>query len=315
MDYTAQLIGAAHAFHWTLEFPDIIAAGGFDVVVGNPPYVRHELLSDKLKRVLKLSYSTFDGIADLYVYFWEQGLRLLRPGGWLSYIVTNKWLKAGYAEVLRNHLATKSNIGFIADFGHAKHFFPDADVFPSIVAVQKPLPSQVAPVTTRVCIIPSDAVPEKGLSAAIAAGSYSLPRAHFTKESWTLEPPDVVALLSKIGTNGVPLGDLPGVRPYRGVLTGLNDAFLINSPTRNRLIEEDPKCTEIIKPYMRGQDIARWFSPWNGLWMIFARRGIDIDRYPSVKLCLENFRKSLEPKPSGWIPPKSRRRLAGPKRR
>src|SRR5215207_7030258 len=106
-------------------------------------------------------------MADLHVYFYEQGLRLLRPGGRLSYVATNKWLKAGYAEGLRNLFTTEGQVEFVADFGHAKHFFPDADVFPSVVVVRKPRQGETAPAETRVCVIPRDAVPEKGLSAAV----------------------------------------------------------------------------------------------------------------------------------------------------
>ena len=116
-------------------------------------------------------------MADLYVYFFEQGLRLLRPGGRLSYVVTNKWLRAGYAEALRGLFATEGQVEFVADFGHAKHFFPDADVFPSIVVLRKPLPGEDAMGDAQICVIPRDAVPEKGLSAAVAAATYPLPRA------------------------------------------------------------------------------------------------------------------------------------------
>jgi methylase of polypeptide subunit release factors len=104
--------------------------GGFDAVIGNPPYVRQELLGDETKRALKADYAAFDGMADLYIYFYEQGLRLLRPGGRMSYVVTNKWLKAGYAEALRNLFATKGQVEFVADFGHAKHFIPRRRRFP-----------------------------------------------------------------------------------------------------------------------------------------------------------------------------------------
>ena len=76
-------------------------------MIGNPPYVRQELLGDEVKRALKADYAAFDGMADLYVYFYEQGLRLLRPGGRHGYVVTNKWLKAGYAEGLRDLFAGK----------------------------------------------------------------------------------------------------------------------------------------------------------------------------------------------------------------
>src|SRR5947207_750202 len=139
----ARALAAQHHFlHWEIRFPNVWSnllsatpQGGFDAVIGNPPYIRQELLGDDLKRVLENSYAAFDGMADLYVYFYEQGIRLLRPGGRLSYVVTNKWLKAGYAEALREFFATKAYVEFVADFGHAKHFFPDADVFPSVVVV------------------------------------------------------------------------------------------------------------------------------------------------------------------------------------
>jgi hypothetical protein len=306
----ARARAARHGFfHWEIGFPNVWSnllsaepRGGFDAVIGNPPYVRQELLGEEVKRALKANYAAFDGMADLYVYFYEQGLRLLRPGGRLSYVVTNKWLKAGYAEALRDLFARKAQVEFVADFGHARHFFPDADVFPSVIVVRKPVRGEAAPTDTQVCVIPRDAVPEKGLSAAVAAATYPLPRAHFTKESWTLEPPEVVALLDKIRRNGVPLAEFAGVKPYRGVLTGFNEAFLIDTTARDQLVRDDPGCADIIKPYLRGQDIERWHAPWNGLWMIFARRGIDIDRYPSVKRHLERFRMQLEPKPSGWKP-------------
>jgi hypothetical protein len=220
----------------------------------------------------------------------------------LSYVVTNKWLKAGYAEALRDLFASKAQVEFIADFGHAKHFFPDADVFPSVIVLRKPVQGETAPVDTQVCVIPRDAVPEKGLSAAVTAATYALPRAFFSKESWTLEPPDVMALINKVKNSGVPLAEYAGVKPYRGVLTGLNEAFLIDTPTRDKLVAQDPGCADIIKPYLRGQDIERWHAPWSGSWMIFARRGIDIDRYPSVKTHLERFRVQLEPKPLDWKP-------------
>ena len=170
-----QLVDEAHGravrhrfFNWEIAFPNVWAnllsatpRGGFDAVIGNPPYVRQELLGDEIKRGLKSGYAAYDGMADLYVYFYEQALRLLRPGGRLGYVVTNKWLRAGYAEALRELFATSGRIEFVADFGHAKHFFPDADVFPSIVVVRKPLPDEDATNATRVCVIPRDAVPEK----------------------------------------------------------------------------------------------------------------------------------------------------------
>lgn len=296
-------------FHWEIGFPsvwsDLTSAaprGGFDAVIGNPPYVRQEELSAEEKRGFKAGYSTFAGMADLFVYFYEQGLRLLKPGGRMSYVVTNKWLKAGYAEELRGHFAEKAWLDFIADFGHAKHFFPDADVFPSVIVVRRPDAKLDEPETSDVCVIPRDEVPQKGLEAAVEAATFPLPRLTFTREAWVLEPKPVMDLLDKIRRNGVPLADFAGVKPLYGIKTGLNEAFLIDSAKRDELVRADPKSAEIIKPYLRGQDIERWEARWNGLWMIFARRGIEIESYPAIKRYLEGFRTQLEPKPDDWVP-------------
>lgn len=302
------LVRAEKFQNWQVAYPGVWTQwesgdlhGGFHAVVGNPPYVRQELIKPYKAQLKRGFPDTYDGSADLYVYFYDQGLKLLKPGGRLSYVVTNKWMRAGYAEGLRGVFADKAWVEFVADFGHAKKFFPDADVFPSVIVVRKPI-SGAAPSETQVCVISRDDVPEKALDEAVTKATYPLPRAHFTKEGWTLEPPDVMALLAKIKRAGVPLTEYAGAKPYRGILTGFNEAFLIDTLTRDKLIAEDPKAAEIIKPYLRGQDVQRWRPNWRGLWMIFARRGIDIDSYPSIKHHLTKFREQLAPKPNNWEP-------------
>ena len=99
--------------------------------------------------------------------------------------------------------------------------------------------------------------------------------------------------------------EFAGVKPYYGIKTGLNEAFLIDTPTRDALVKSDPSSAEIIKPYLRGQDIHRWVPEWAGLWMIFARRGIDIESYPAILRHLEKYREQLEPKPGDSVVPKS----------
>lgn len=306
--------------NWQVSFPGVWKQwesrelhGGFHAVIGNPPYVRHELLG-ATKPALKRAFSAYDGYADLYIYFYEQGLKLLAPRGRLSYVVTNKWLRAGYAEQLRELFATKAWVEFVADFGHAKKFFPDADVFPSVIVVRKPSPTVPAPTQTTVCAIPRDDVPEKHLDEAVAHASYPLPRGHFTKDNWIIEPPAVVALFNKIRATGIPLAEKVGTAPMYGVKTGFNQAFLIDTPTRDRLVAEHASADEIIKPYLRGQDVARWQSADNGLWMIFARRGIDIDAYPSVKRHLEAYRTRLEPRPDDWKPSRPGEKWSGRKK-
>ena len=105
---------------------------------------------------------------------------------------------------------------------------------------------------------PRDDVPEKGLDAAVAKATYALPRIHFTKENWTLEPPAVVALLDEIKSAGIRLKDYVGGEPFYGIKTGLDEVFLINTAKRDQLLTEDPSLSALIRPYLRGQDIDRW---------------------------------------------------------
>ncbi len=267
---------AGRFLHWEIAFPGVWSnvtsagrAGGFDAVIGNPPYVRQEEIS-AMKPALKKAYASFAGMADLYVYFYEQGLKLLRPGGRMGYVVTNKWLKAGYAEGLRRLFAEEAWVEFLADFGHAKRFFPDADVFPSVIVVRKPNEAP-PPEDFDLVVIPRDDVPRSGLAEVVQRDGYRARRNQLTPDPWTLEPPDVAALMAKIKANGVPLAEFAGVKPLYGVKTGFNEAFLIDTPTKERLIREDPRAAEIIKPYLRGEDVGRWIPAWAGLWMIVMK--------------------------------------------
>jgi len=267
-------------FNWEIAFPGVWAelssnarTGGFDAVIGNPPYVRQEEIS-AIKPALAKSFSTYAGTADLYVYFYEQGIKLLRPGGRMGYVVTNKWLKTGYAEELRRLFAEDVWIEFLADFGHAKHLFPDADVMPCVISVRKPL-GYVVPEEFDLAVIPRDEVPREGLALAVDAATYRASRSDLTAEPWVLEPPDVAALLRKIRERGVLLSEYAGVNPLYGIKTGLNEAFLIDTPTRDQLVRDDPAAADIIKPYLRGQDIGRWSPEWAGLWMIVMKSSSD----------------------------------------
>lgn len=211
------------AFDWPARFPEVFAAGGFDVVVGNPPYVRQEWIKE-IKPHLQQHYKAYDGTADLFVYFYELGLNLLKPGGRLGYIVTNKWLKAGYGGPLRKLYGEAAWVEQVADFGHAKQIFPDADVFPCILVARKPT-ADPPPAEARVCVIPREQLRIDDLSRQIQAEGFSIPRERLGAEAWNLEPPAVAALMAKLRANGVPLKEFAGVSPFRGVVTGYNDAF------------------------------------------------------------------------------------------
>lgn len=297
------------AFDWQIAFPEVFEQGGFDVVIGNPPYVRQELLSD-FKPYLESAYGAYHGMADLYVYFYELGINVLKPGGLLSFIVTNKWMKAGYGEPLRRFFSEHAWVESVVDFGHAKQIFEDADVFPSILVARKPTKAP-KPKKARLCAIPREQLRIDDLTRQIETEGVELPLAQLGADSWQLEPAGVAKLMAKIRDNGVPLLEFAGVKPYRGVVTGCNEAFVIDTQTRDRLVGEDPGCAAIIKPFLRGQDVDRWVPVSQDLWMIFARRGIAIDHYPSVKAHLSGFREQLEPKPKAWRGDSWRGRKAG----
>ena len=127
---------------------------------------------------------------------------------------------------------------------------------------------------------------------------FTLSPAELKIEGWTLEKPEILALVDKLRKAGKPLGEYVQGRFYRGILTGLNEAFVIDEDTKKKLIAEDPRSSELIKPWLRGRDIKKWKAEWAGLFIIFTRRGTNIEKYPAIKKHLLQFRKDLEPKKS-----------------
>ncbi len=289
LDEASALAESWRFFHWELAFPEVFfdrhgeslgEAAGFTAVLGNPPYIRQEGLGD-IKHYFASAYpETYSGVADIYVYFYQRGYELLQAGGRMSYIVTNKWLRAGYGEGLRRYFADTGAVEELIDFGHAP-IFEDADVFPCILWLERPIDPDnaaghgdaAADGTTRITDFPRKALDRdhpttESITDYVAAHAYPVPRSRFGAEPWNLEPQPIVDLMDKIRRKGIPLAEFAGVKPYRGVLTGYNQAFLIDTPTRDRLVREDSRSAEVIKPYLRGQDIKRWSPEWAGLWMI-----------------------------------------------
>jgi type I restriction-modification system DNA methylase subunit len=254
---------------WKKRFPAALADGGFDVVIGNPPYVRQEWIA-KDKPFLEKHYRAYDGVADLYVYFYELGMKLLKPGGRLGFVVTNKWMRAGYGEPLRNFFGKSAWVEQVVDFGHAKQIFPDADVFPSILVARKPT-NVPSPASARVCAIPREQLRMDDLSRQIKSEGYDVPRDRWGAEPWSLEPPGVATLMEKIGRTGLPMSEYAGSRPAFGIKTGFNRAFLIDAQQRDSILKIDHACSSIMKPYLRGQDIDRWLPDWKGLWIILMK--------------------------------------------
>jgi len=311
-------------FHWEIEFPEIffepsgatgqfvqhkdeITAGsaGFDAVVGNPPYVRQETIKP-LKAYLQENYETFDSTNDLYVYFQEREIRLLRADARMGMIVANKWMRAGYGVGIRGFLQRTACPLDLVDFGHSP-IFPDADTFPCILIAgrrTKPIASQDVAGSgevMHVCAVPRDDWDEHmNLLGYATTKRHSLPTNLLRDENWSIERPLLQGLMEKIRKSGVQLKDFIGSSPLYGIKTGLNDAFCLDAETRERLIREDSRSAEIIKPLVRGRDIGRWRARESNTFLIFARRGIDIEKYPAVKRHLSGFRAQLEPRPANW---------------
>ncbi|HQL95602.1 MAG TPA: Eco57I restriction-modification methylase domain-containing protein, partial [Candidatus Hydrogenedentes bacterium] len=237
---------------WMFQVTD-----GFDIVIGNPPYVRQEKIKH-LKDALKADYECYTGTADLYVYFYERAVSLLRPGGVLSFITSNKWYRAKYGEKLRPWMVQNTVLRRILDFGDEDVF--TAVAYPTIVIAQR-RPAPVAKPPGDETVLAYTWTPGAEIAefpALFAAGAFPVPQAALDPRGWQLEPPAKRGLLERIRAAGTPLGEYVNGRFYRGILTGLNAAFVIDGPTRARLIAEDPKSEEIIKPFLRGRDVKRW---------------------------------------------------------
>jgi len=252
---------------WRVAFAEVFKNGGFDIALENPPYVRQELFKDAKPTLRRNFPQVYVSTADLYVYFFARTQQILRPGGTACVISSNKWLKAGYGEPLRRFFAESAWVASVVDFGHAKQIFQDADVFPSILVFLKPT-ADLPPATARVCAIPREQLRLHDLSRQVEDDGFAMPRDRLGAAAWTLEPPGVVALLDKIRKAGVPLKEFAGTVPLMGIKTGFNDAFLLDTPTKERLVAADPKSSDLFRPYLRGQDVNRWGAEWPGLWML-----------------------------------------------
>lgn len=273
----------------------------FDIVIANPPYVRQEEIKE-LKPLLKdvYKYECYTGTADLFVYFYERSVKLLKPRGVLSFITSNKWFRTKYGENLRLFMATHTRLKNIIDFGDEAVF--TAIAYPTIViATRRERPLNPPPASDQVRALNwTQEYPVEEFPAVFQSAAFDVPQAKLTKASWQLEPPGKRQLLERVITTGTPLRKYLGSRVSRGITTGLNEAFIVDGQTRARLIAEDANSSDVIKPFMRGNDVKRWRARPEDLWLIFTRRPFPIGQYPAIKKYLSIFKSRLMPKPEGW---------------
>lgn len=256
----------ADGFCWQTAFPAIFAEGGFDVVLGNPPYVRQERFSD-LKPWLAEHYAVYNGVADLYAYFFELGLKLLKPGGLLGYISSATFFKTGSGKPLRQYLALQSRVHKVVDFGDLQ-VFEGVTTYPAILVLENGKPEE----TTELQMLQLGDVLPDNLSQLFAQAHGRMRQVGLSDDSWQLEDEALAALRFKLthDSEGKPypcIKDVYGT-PYRGVLTGLNEAFVIDQATCDRLVAEDPACADVLKPFLEGKDLKQWHAQTRGLWLI-----------------------------------------------
>lgn len=280
-------------FLFRLHFFEVFRdRGGFDIVIANPPYVRQELVGDQ-KTELAVSYpDVYDGVADLFVYFYARGLDLLRENGMLSYISSNKYMRAGYGRKLRALLSEKNQIQTLIDFGDLSVF--EAIAYPSIIVVRK---AQPAPDHAPNILTIDNLDTLERLGEVVAQNAWTLPQANLLKQGWTLERPEILRLMEKIRAAGRPLEEVVQGKFYRGIVTGSNEAFVIDADTRERLIAQDPRSAEVIKPWLRGRDIKRWQVDWQQTYLIYAPWDFKLKDYPAIKVHFEQFHKELAARP------------------
>lgn len=271
-------------FDFNKEFSKVFSKGGFDVVIGNPPYVRQESLKD-IKSILEEKYATYIGTADLYCYFYELGIRLLKTGGVLGYITSNKWLRINYGKNIRKML-NEYYIIEIEDHGKILQFV-DAGVNTNIIVLKK-----INRQNSEVKIVLTEENNK----------TFETNQSNFSEDGYLFLDNRLQTIKEKIDNIGKILGKW-NIEVNRGVLTGLNDAFIIDKEKYNELVKKDRKNKEILVPLLRGQDIRRYEINYKDLYLINTHNGykfndekipeIKIDDYPSIKEYLNEFEPAL----------------------
>ncbi|MBK1648774.1 Eco57I restriction-modification methylase domain-containing protein [Rhabdochromatium marinum] len=275
-------------FDWVAAFPQVMVEGGFDIVLGNPPYVRMEFLK-VLKPYLEQHYQVVSDRADLYCYFYERGLKLLKAGGRLGFISSNTFFKTGSGQPLRDYLLREATLESVVDFGDLQ-VFAGVTTYPAIVTMKKGAP----PADHALRFWKLEALPDTNFLATWEAAAGPYPQAALGSGSWELENPALRALREKIRAGRKTLKEVYGA-PLRGVVSGLNKAFVIDTPTKERLCAEDPRSAALLKPFLEGKDLKRWRAEPRGLWLIYIPKNkINIDDYPAIRDWLLLFRESLE---------------------
>jgi type I restriction-modification system DNA methylase subunit len=273
------------AFNWSKEFPEVFARSGFDVVIGNPPYIHLEKIKETSIALKNANYTTYHSQGDMYCIFVEKGMQILKPKGVISYIMSNKWLQAGYGKPLREFFL-KYQMDELIDFGDIQ-IFEGATTYPCIFTSRKNQPQKEISIS---------ALKDSNLldfKSSVMETAEMFEADSLSGETWVISSQNEQLLLERLKTKLPTLSDFIGGQSYRGVLTGLTEAFLIDGKTKRTIIENDPKAEELIKPVLQGRDIKPWISLQNNTFLIgtFPALKLDIENYLSIKDYFINFGK------------------------
>jgi hypothetical protein len=270
-------------FIWKLEFNEVFAEkDGFDIVIGNPPYVQIQKFSGKpiQKNLEDEGYTTFSKTSDLYCIFYERGIDLLKPNGFLTFITSNKWLRASYGEKTRRFLSTLNPI-LLVDLG--PNIFKTASVSTNILLIQN---TNNANSLKAVSLM--DAWQFKStLSDLISKSTVELP--NLSAEPWIIESDEINKLKNKIIENSDNLINWD-TKINKGILTSLNEAFIIDDDLKKNLIEKDKNNENIIKPLLRGKDIGKYFYKFGNLYLLATGYDLNIPKeYPFIYEHLKKY--------------------------
>jgi type I restriction-modification system DNA methylase subunit/REP element-mobilizing transposase RayT len=256
--------------------------GGFDVVIGNPPYVQLQSMGEMSDKLSACGYESFHKGADLYCIFTERGYQLLKKGGIQSFIMPNKWMLVEYGKPLRKFLS-KTGLQQILNFGDIQ-FFQEATTYVCIFVTQKTTPADEVKVLSL-----NRKTYHGDFLSEVKSNSYPDKTSKFGEVEWSIQPLHDARKLEQMKLSGIELKDLP-VSIYRGILTGYNDAFYIDEETRQNLIAADARSAELIKPMVRGRDIAAYeITGFEYLIGTFPSLKLDIEDYPAIKAHLLSF--------------------------
>jgi type I restriction-modification system DNA methylase subunit len=276
------------AFEWKKAFPHIFASGGFDIVIGNPPYVRMELIKP-FKPYLERRYEVVADRADLYAYFFELGVRVLKPGGRLGYISSSTFFRTGSGEALRRYLSSHVELEAVVDFGDLQ-IFEGVTTYPAIVALRR---TNGHASETDLRYLKVDTLPDD-LSKSFALESQPMPRARLATTTWRFESDRLDKIRKKMVAGRKTLGELFG-QPLYGIKTGLNDAFIVCRQTYDALIAKDAKSSDLLKPFLVGENLKRWRVESDDKFLIYTPKNrVDIEEYPAIRDHLAGFRSALE---------------------